>query len=152
MREPPTEVQLYLPRVIAEWSQLAVGPPWSGLTESQRIDFLPPLVDAMLRGTICSPPEPAARGQAVRAAAAHGTERRAQGFTEQDLVLEYYLIRLALWTACRTGAPIPLRPMATAAADAMLSVLALATLHGYRLDETGRERRWIEALDNLLSE
>jgi len=88
---PPDEVTLYLPRIFAEWSQVAVGPPWAGLTESQRIDFLPPLVDAMLRATVCTPPDPAARRLAVRAAVDHGRERRAQGFTEQDLVLEYYL-------------------------------------------------------------
>ncbi|HUQ83306.1 MAG TPA: hypothetical protein VM076_19285 [Gemmatimonadaceae bacterium] len=153
MENPSDQVRLYLPRIVAEWSQVAIGPPWAGLTEPQRIDFLPPLMTATLRATICEPPIPAARSEAIRAAAEHGGERRAQGFTEQDVVLEYYLIRLALWTATRAAAPVPLRPLAGARADALLSVLALVTLHAYA-DEGGGgvPDRWLGALDALLGE
>ena len=153
MSPPPDEVSLYLPRIVAEWSQIAVGHPWAGLTEPQRIDFLPPLVTAMLRATVCDPPVPAARGEALRAAADHGRERRAQGFTEQDIVLEYYLIRLALWTASRTGAPVAMPALAGARADLLLSVLALATLHAY---EGGEDvvlpGRWLGPLEALLGD
>jgi hypothetical protein len=146
------DVQRYVSRAVAEWARIGDGPPWSRLSESERIDFLPPLFEATLRGTICEPVDTSARADAVRAAAIHGADRRRQGFTEQDLLDEHYLMRLALWSAARDGGSFSLRARAMARADVLLSALMLATLRGYHRDELEAEGRWAAALDDLLAE
>jgi hypothetical protein len=150
MQEQAGDVERYLSRAIAEWAQLGVGPPWSRLPESERIDFLPPMLAATLRGTICEPPDVAARADAVRAAAIHGAARRRQGFSEEELLHEHYLVRLAMWSAVRNGHSFQVRARAMARADVLLSALMMATLRGYHRDGTDPEGRWTAALDDLL--
>jgi hypothetical protein len=152
MQDPAEDVQRYLSRAVAEWAQLGVGPPWSRLPEAERLDFVPRLMEATLRGTISEPPDLGARADAVRAAAAHGADRRRQGFTEDELVHEHYLLRLALWSAARNGASFRLRARAMARADVLLSALMLATLRGFRREELEAEGRWAAALDDLLED
>jgi hypothetical protein len=152
MHDPAGDVQRYLSRAIAEWAQLGVGPPWSRLPEAERIDFLPPMLEATLRGTICEPPDMAARAEAVRAAAVHGADRRRQGFSEEELVHEHYLVRLALWSAVRNGESFRLRARAMARADVLLSALLMATLRGFHRDELEAKGRWAAALDDLLAD
>lgn len=152
MRDPAEDIQLYLARALAEWTQLGEGPPWSRLEESERLDFLAPLLKATLRGTICEPPDGQARADAVRAAAVHGAERRRQGFTEEELVQEHYLVRLALWSAARHGETFRLRARAMARADVLFSALMLATLRGFRREAVDADGRWTGALDDLLAD
>jgi hypothetical protein len=152
MHDPAGDVQRYLSRAVAEWAQLGVGPPWSRLPEAERIDFLPPMLEATLRGTICEPPDVGARADAVRAAAEHGADRRRQGFSEEDVLHEHYLVRLALWSAVRNGASFQLRARAMARADVLISALLMATLRGFNRVELESEGRWGSALDDLLAD
>lgn len=152
MRQPTEDIRAYLERTLAEWKLLGAGPPWSRLPEPERTDFLPPLLEATLRGTITEPPDGQARSDAIKAAAVHGAARRRQGFTEEEVLHEHYLIRLALWSAARGGESFRLRARAMARADVLLSVLMLATLRGFRDDRPPADQRWEGALDDLLAE
>jgi hypothetical protein len=152
MRDQAEEVHQYLSRAVAEWRQLGAGPPWSRLGEEERMDFLPPLLEATLRGTICEPPDDRARADAVRAAAIHGAERRRQAFTEEEVLQEHYLLRLALWSAVRNGDTFRLRARSLARADVLFSTLILATLRGFRREEIDADEAWAGMLDDLLAE
>ncbi len=152
MADADEEVRAYVERAVEEWKQMAVGEPWARLDESERVDFLAPLIDAVLRGTLPEVPDPRGRASAITAAATHGAHRRRQAFTEDELLHEHYLVRLAIWSASRGGESFRLRARAMARADVLFSALVLATLRGFHGEAADLDHRWSKALADILRE
>lgn len=150
MTDGDDEVRAYVERAVEEWKQMAAGQPWARLSESERVDFLPPLIDAVLRGTLRDVPDPRGRANAITAAATHGAHRRRQAFTEDELLHEHYLVRLAIWSASRGADSFRLRARAMARADVLFSALVLATLRGFHGEAADPDDRWSKALGDIL--
>jgi len=141
-------IRVYVPRIVSEWRPLTEGSPWTSLTEAERVDHLPPLLRALLRGTLCEPPSDAAREESVRAAVVHGGDRRRQGFTEEQVLQEYYFLRIAVWSVIR-GSETHESALQIARADTMLSVLSLASLQGMHREQIQALGRWDDNLGEL---
>jgi hypothetical protein len=152
MPDSEQDIQAYVERAITEWKLMAAGPPWDRLEESERVDFLAPLVNAVLRCTLREVPDPQARAESIRAAATHGKHRREQGFTEDEILHEHYFVRLAIWSASRATASFPLRARGMARADVLFSALVLATLRGFHGESADPDGRWPNALADLLGQ
>ena len=67
--------------------------PWTRLSDSERIDHLPPLIDALLELALCESANPDVNLTLLRSAFAHGEHHRTQGFDEEQILDEYYILR-----------------------------------------------------------
>lgn len=137
-------------KVVASWVALSDRPPWDRLTTADRIDHLAPLLGSLFRAVLEETPERMHRAEMIRDAAMHGEERRAQGYDEEIILEEYYLLRDLLWSELRarleTGeaAPIIIR------VDAALSLASAACLRGMHREALEAAGKWPEALDVLV--
>ena len=137
-------------KVIASWVALSDRPPWDRLTTAERIDHLAPLLASLFRAVFEETPERTHRAEMIRDAATHGEERRAQGYDEEIILEEYYLIRDLLWTELRArlapgdAAPIIIR------VDAALSLASAACLRGMHREALEAVGQWPGVLDVLV--
>ena len=137
-------------KVVASWEALSDRPPWSRLTTAQRVDHLAPLLTSLLRAVFAETPERTHRAEMIRNAATHGEDRRSQGYDEEIILEEYYLIRELIWTELRArlepsrAAPIIIR------VDVALSLASAASLRGMHRKVLEASGRWPAALDALV--
>jgi hypothetical protein len=137
-------------KVVASWVALSDRPPWDRLTTADRIDHLAPLLESLFRAVYEETDHRTYRAEMIRDAATHGEERRAQGYDEEIILEEYYLIRDLLWTELRArlapgdAAPIIIR------VDAALSLASAACLRGMHREALEAAGQWPRALDVLV--
>jgi hypothetical protein len=151
VNDPRVIVALISTKVLAAWVALSDRPPWSRLTTAERVDHLPPLLDAIFLAVFDETSERAHRARMIHGAASHGEDRRSQGYDEEIILDEYYLLRGLLWTELRArldparAAPIIVK------VDSALSLASAASLRGMnraRLESAGQ---WPAALDALVA-
>lgn len=117
--------------VITERLKLAMDrEPWSSLSEPKRIDHLPNLLEALLR-MACDPDcEATHRDEVLEFARIHGLDRRYQGFEEEVIFEEYYLLRREACTGLRTFHEEQTLEPIIPRLDAAISLATLASLRG----------------------
>ena len=86
-------------------------------------------------------------------AARHATARAGEGADHARVVLEYYLLRNAVWSYFREKAASgPDEERAIMLVDLAISVATRAALLGYHRRELERQHRWGGALKRLVDE
>lgn len=124
--------------------------PWSRLRPDRRIDNLPPLIVELARTSLAQGELPDSCRSSMRAAAAHGVERRASGLSEDVLLREYYYVRNALWHYIVAIEPDPERRLeAIGRIDVAISLATTASLFGFHRAEIEGRRDWHSALDRI---
>ena len=137
-------------KVVASWVALSDRPPWDRLTTAERIDHLAPLLDSLFRAVLEETANRTYRAAMIRDAAAHGEERRAQGYDEEIILEEYYLIRELLWTELRARLPAADAAPIIVRVDAALSLASAACLRGMHRTSLEATGKWPGALEALV--
>ena len=132
-----------------QWIDEIDREPWRHLSESERIDHLPILIRQLFRTVISDVAERASRAEMVRTAATHGEQRRAQGFDEDALLEEFYLLRRLLWDYLRDTFGSVGAEGVIAQIDSALSLATAASIRGFHRDGLEARGRWPTALEEL---
>ncbi len=135
---------------MVEWETITNEEPWFTLPADQKTDSLPKVLATLVAVALCRQNDASAVRDHVLAAAEHGRSRREQGFGQDLLLTEYYLLREAIWRFVRTTAgPSAHATQAILYVDNAISVATRASLQGYHQPELAAMGRWPEALETV---
>jgi hypothetical protein len=138
--------------ILVEWSALAVERPWHDLPDTHRLDSLPEVITGLIEASVCAPDDRSLHRKKVDAAAEHGYQRLLQGF-EQELVLtEYYLMREAIWRVLKREGSLADRTEAILRIDSALNLATRASLAGYHRKEYEAAGLWPKAIEDLVDQ
>lgn len=144
-----------LPRILADWLELPREEPWLAMPAEHRVDSFPEVTGALLDAALGPRGDAAAAEALTVAAAKHGRHRRDQGFAQELLFAEYYLLREALWRTIQSVPPAHAVDDASLTAmlhlDGAISVATRASITGYHRDELEAMGKWPAALQNILA-
>ncbi len=138
--------------ILVEWSALSVEQPWHALPEAHRLDSLPQVITGLIEAAICSPGDRELHRRQVAAAADHGEQRCSQGFAQELVLTEYYLMREAIWRILRRHRSHSRRTEAILRIDAAMNLATRASLAGYHRSEYEKAGKWPRALDELVDQ
>ena len=133
--------------VLAEWQAVSREEPWHIEPERYGVDSLNETMRAVLDVALGDGGDEPASERLVRAAAAHGDQRRAQAVGDEALLREYHALRTALWRyLLRT--PMPPNEAVTAIfrVDVVITVATTAALRGYHRSDMPATPEWASEL------
>jgi hypothetical protein len=131
--------------IVAEWKRLTNREPWCSLPDSEWVDHLPPLLNAMFDATVCGRGSHDGRRRVIEAAMQHGEQRRSHGLPLDVLLEEHNELRTAVWQFLSrrgVGAQIDDSLGEIIRFDAAATFAAMGSLRGYHRREIERERNW----------
>jgi hypothetical protein len=133
--------------ILAEWDALTREEPWHVHPERYGIDSLHEVVRAVLDVALGDGDDNEASERLVRAAAAHGDQRRIQATGDAAVLREYHALRAALWRHLR-GVPVPESEAVTAISrvDTVITVATTAALRGYHRSDMPPTPDWASEL------
>src|SRR5947209_3148205 len=128
-----------IPEIVRDWEELVDRPPWSGLSETDRLDELPGFLEGLFDLV-----ERPSRGQEhskefFDAAAAHGEQRRRLALGYDHVMEESALLRRAVW---QHAIPHNDRLQEMVRIDSALTLGLLASLRGYSKQELEARGEW----------
>ncbi|MFN2564101.1 MAG: hypothetical protein ABR499_03725 [Gemmatimonadaceae bacterium] len=136
-----------LARVLAEWEAVSREEPWHVHPERYGIDSLHEVVRAVLDVALGDGGDEEASERLVRAAAAHGDQRRVQAVGDDCLLREYHALRAALWRYLRrVRMPAGEALTAILRVDAVITVATTAALRGYHRSDMPATPEWAAEL------
>ena len=139
--------------IVDLWNTAVELEPWILSGEHARADFVPELVECIAEATLCDPPSRRSIFVLAETAARHATARAEAGADHARVVLEYYLLRNAIWAFFRERSE---REAPGAAAilhvDLAISIATRAALIGYYRLQFEAQGQWPGALHRLVDE
>ena len=140
-------------RVTVLWDSAIDQEPWILPRELASSDFVPEIVTDICDAAICCPPTRDALLSLASVAAQHASMRATAGADHSRIVLEYYLLRNALWAYFRERRASDEEDLrAILVVDLAISIATRAALIGYYRDDFEAQARWVGALDRLVDE
>jgi hypothetical protein len=133
--------------ILAEWEAVSRDEPWHVDPQRYGLDSLNEAVRAVLDVALGGGSDDEASERLIRAAAAHGDQRRLQGTGDDALLREYHALRAALWRYLRR-VPMPSAEALTAIArvDMVITVATTAALRGYHRSDMQPSPDWATEL------
>jgi hypothetical protein len=129
-----------LPLIIAEWDRLSTEEPWHVHPSRHGADALHETIGAVLDVAAWSGSGAAAHERLVRAAAAHGDQRRTQSEGGEALLGEYHALRTAIWRFLQRSSLSGPDALATVLrVDVAIGVATIVALRAYH--RSGAEPR-----------
>jgi hypothetical protein len=118
--------------ILAEWEALSREEAWHVHPERYGADSLRETIRAVLDVALGDGGDKEASERLVRAAVAHGDQRRSQGVGDDAMFREYHALRAALWRYLQK-VPMPSSEALTAITrvDVVITVATTAALRGY---------------------
>jgi hypothetical protein len=133
--------------ILAEWEAVSREEPWHIRPEAYGIDSLNEVVRGVLDVALGDGGDKEASERLVRAAAAHGDQRRVQGTGDEALLREYHALRASLWRYLRRAAmPASEELTAILRVDAVITVATTAALRGYHRSDMQPTPEWAAEL------
>jgi hypothetical protein len=133
--------------ILAEWEAVSREEPWHVHPERYGLDSLNEAVRAVLDVALGDGGDKEASERLIRAAAAHGDQRRVQGTGDEALLREYHALRASLWRYLRR---IPMAEAealtAIARVDMVITVATTAALRGYHRSDMQPSPDWAAEL------
>jgi hypothetical protein len=147
------ELKTHTPQLLTLWEEALEQEPWILPRQHARSDFVPELIGAIADTILCAPPSRPSVLALAEVAARHATSRAAVGADHSRVVLEYYILRNAVWSYFREGDTGEREELqAILFVDVAISMATRAALLGYYRRELEAEGRWEGALDRLVDE
>lgn len=133
--------------ILAAWEAVSAAEPWHVHPERYGLDSLHETVRAVLDVALGDGGDEEASERLVRAASAHGDQRRVQDTGDDAVLREYHALRAALWRYLR-HLSIPANEALTAISrvDVVITVATTAALRGYHRSDTGPTPEWASEL------
>lgn len=138
-----------VPEILAEWQGITQEEPWLTLPEEHRFNSLPDFTHDLLDAALCRPDEMEAHRRKLYAASEHGQTRREQGFPQELVLTEFYLLREAIWRILQRHLPDDATG-AVMRVDTALSTATRASLAGFHRQELERLGQWPAVIERLL--
>lgn len=137
------ELRNDLALVLEEWEAVSREEPWHVEPERYGLDTLHETIRAVLDVSLGDGGDKAASERLVRAAAAHGDQRRAQAVGDEALLREYHALRTAIWRyLMRTPMPPSEAVTAISRVDLVITVATTAALRGYHRSDMSPSPEW----------
>ena len=150
MKEICEDIKSHVPEVVTEWEWRVREQPWYSLPAEHRIDNLPEVIARLVEASLCNPADEAAHRQEVRVAAEHGANRREQGIPEHMILIEYHLLRQALWHyILRTFGGSDRTHTAIMRIDTAITLATNASMWGYHRAEIEALGKWEEGVEQI---
>lgn len=126
--------------------------PWHIQPEHYGLDSLHESMRAVLDVALGDGGDKAASERLVRAAAAHGDQRRTQAVGDDAVLREYHALRTALWRyLLRTPMPPSEALTAIGRVDVVITVATTAALRGYHRSDMSATPEWAAELLRFIS-
>lgn len=129
--------------ILAEWDALSRDEPWHIHPRRYGLDSLHESIRGVLDVALGDGGDKEASERLVRAAAAHGDQRRTQEVGDDAVLREYHALRTAIWRYLRQ-APIPDSEAVTAISrvDVVITIATTAALRGYHRSDMAPTPEW----------
>jgi hypothetical protein len=136
-----------LAAILAEWEAVSREEPWHVQPERYGTDSLHEVVRGVLDVALGGGGDKEASERLVRAAAAHGDQRRVQATGDEALLREYHALRTALWRyLMRVSMPASEALTAISRVDTVITVATTAALRGYHRSDMQPSPEWATEL------
>ena len=133
--------------ILAEWEAVSSEEPWHVHPERYGIDSLNEVVRGVLDVALGDGGDKDASERLVRAAAAHGDQRRVQAVGDECLLREYHALRAALWRYLgRVRMPSGEALTAISRVDMVITIATTAALRGYHRTDMQPNPDWATEL------
>jgi hypothetical protein len=133
--------------ILAEREAISREEPWHVHPERYGVDSLNEVVRAVLDVALGDGGDKNASERLVRAAAAHGDQRRIQATGDEALLREYHAVRASLWRyLLRVRMPSSEAVTAIARVDMVITVATTAALRGYHRSDMAPSPEWASEL------
>lgn len=133
--------------VLEEWEGVSRDEPWHIHPQRYGLDALAETVRGVLDVSLGDGGDEAASERLVRAAAAHGDQRRVQAVGDDAVLREYHALRAALWRyLSRIQMPANERLTAIWRVDVVITVATTAALRGYHRSDMPSTPEWADEL------
>jgi hypothetical protein len=133
--------------ILQEWEALSREEPWHIEPQRYGLDSLHETMRAVLDVALGDGGDKAATERLVRAAAAHGDQRRVQDVGDDAVLREYHALRAALWRyLMRTSMPSSEALTAILRVDMVITVATTAALRGYHRSDMPPTPDWADEL------
>jgi hypothetical protein len=133
--------------ILAEWVAVSHEEPWHVHPERYGIDTLHEVLRAVLDVALGDGVDAESSERLVRAAAAHGDQRRIQAVGDDCLLREYHALRTALWRyLMRLQMPAAEALTAISRVDMVITVATTAALRGYHRSDMQPSPEWAAEL------
>jgi len=133
--------------ILVEWESLCREEPWHIHPERYGIDSLHEAIRGVLDVALGDGGDKEASERLVRAAAAHGDQRRVQAVPDDELLREYHALRTALWRYLNQAPMPPLEAVtAIARVDVVITIATTAALRGYHRSDMLPTPEWAAQL------
>lgn len=153
MQEICEDLKRHTPQLLKLWEVALEREPWILPRLHARSDFVPEVIAAIADTTLCAPPARESVLALATVAARHASARALLGVDHSRVVLEYYILRNAVWSYFHEGDNgEPAELQAILFVDVAISIATRAALLGYYRRELEAEGRWEGALDRLVDE
>jgi hypothetical protein len=138
--------------ILDEWERLSQEEPWHIHPERYGLDSLHETIRAVLDVALGDGGDKAATERLVRAAAAHGDQRRVQGVGDDAVLREYHALRATLWRYL-LRAPMPSTEALTAIfrVDVVITIATTAALRGFHRSDMPPTPDWAESLLHFIA-
>jgi hypothetical protein len=132
-----------LARVLEEWVESCRQAPWHVEPVRFGTDALNEVTEGVLDVAMAASGDYTSHERLVRAAIAHGSQRRTQDTEDASLLREYHALREALWRFMERSGVSPEQALpAILRVDVAISVATTAALRGYHRTELEPAASW----------
>ena len=133
--------------ILKEWELLSREEPWHVSPELYGADTLHETLRAVLDVALGDGGDKEASERLIRAAAAHGDQRRIQRVGDDALLREYHALRTGLWRYL-LSVPMPSEEALTAISrvDVVITIATTAALRGYHRSDMPATPDWASQL------
>ena len=133
--------------ILKEWERLSREEPWHIHPERYGLDSLHEAIRAVLDVALGDGGDKAATERLVRAAAAHGDQRRLQRVGDEALLREYHALRTTLWRYLLNVRMPPSEALtAISRVDVVITIATTAALRGFHRSDMAPTPDWAENL------
>lgn len=129
--------------ILTEWEALSHEEPWHVHPERYGVDSLHEAIRGVLDVALGDGGDKEASERLIRAAAAHGDQRRTQEVGDDAVLREYHALRATIWRYLKQ-APMPSDEALTAISrvDVVITVATSAALRGYHRSDMPPTAEW----------
>jgi len=119
------------PTLVAEWQAYWEQQPWHRASDDARPDSIVEVLRAVLDTAMADERTGALHERLLRAAVAHGEQRRRQGATDAAVLGEYHALRSALWRHLLHHDPIAENLTTIFRVDVVMTAASALSLRGF---------------------
>jgi hypothetical protein len=148
------KVPLRIDSIVMEWQRRTRRPPWTKLSQTDWVDYVPPLLSAMIEGVVCGNGSHEARRRVIEQAIIHGAHRHAGGLSVENLLDEQSQLQSAIWELLIGESPSDIESetfLEIIRFDVAIGVSTLASVTGFHRS-AANEKDWSSVIDLLLAQ